>query len=346
MNFDLGMTTALAHIGSNNEVAVLSGPADHDRMGAINLVYLHRTVDADPEEWVLRTDVIADGWQSGWEEVVSNVLIGGPFSVFVGLGSSAGVLIATAKRIKGALPSDAKLLQVDPAAFGDSPMSEQIGIAEEDYLQLGWCDFMGRLATRLLARHRDELYDACRAIVRREAFDDDDPGATCGRLTDLDLIGVGEVRARWLLERRQRYLPQDGLDMELIASLLLAIALIERRTETEARFFPDGVVEFTKDYRVQASLLVASGRGTRGWNSVEADLRDPAFERVRRVAGPRYALVGGVGARPAVAPPTSLVGDENDSVAAESIIDNGEGLMLRSVDELRAAPEIAEELVA
>lgn len=345
LNFDLGMVTALAQIGFDDDVAVLAGPADHDRMGATNLVYLHRNVNADFEEWVLRTDVIAQGWQQGWEEVVGGILIGGPFTIFAGLGSPAGVLIATSKKIKDALPEGATLLQVDPADPDQSPMRQQIGLDGEDYLQLGWEDFMKRLAGRLLARHRDELNDACQEIITRENLSDGDPSGVCDRLGQLDLIGVGEVRARWLLERRQRYLPQGGLDVELIASLLLAIALIERRTETTANFQPDGVVEFVKQGQVRASLLFASGRGTRGWSSVEADLSQPAFDRNRRLAGPRYALIAGVGAREVVAPPPNLVGEE-DEVAAESIISNDETLILRSVDELRADPSLAEEMVA
>jgi hypothetical protein len=346
LNFDLGMVTALAQIGSVNDVAVLTGPADHERMGATNLVYLHRSVDADYEEWVLRTDVIANGWQEGWEAAVGGLLIGGPFTVFAGLGSPAGVLIATTKKIKDTLPDEAKFLQVDPADSDDSPMREQIGVEEEDYLQLGWGDFMKRLSARLLARHRDELYDACRKVISREGFDDGDPGHICDRLSELDLIGVGEVRARWLLERRQRYLPQGNLDVELIASLLLAIAIIERRTGTTANFHPDGIVEFVKQGQVQASLLFASGRGSKGWSSVEADLSQPAFDRNRRLVEPRYALIAGVGAREVVAPPAKLVGEEDEGGEGESIIGDDETLILRSVDELRANPELAEEMIA
>ena len=55
LNFDLGMVSALTYIGSENDVTVITKPADHERMSATNLVYLHRTVDAPADEWVLRT---------------------------------------------------------------------------------------------------------------------------------------------------------------------------------------------------------------------------------------------------------------------------------------------------
>ena len=346
LNFDLGMVSALAYIGSENDVTVITKPADHGRMSATNLIYLHRTVDALADEWVLRTEAIANGWQEGWEEVIGNLALGGPVTVFAGLGSPAGVLVETSRRIKAALPDEAKLLQVDPADPERSAMRHQVGLDDEEYLRLGWNEFMSRLAERLLAGHRDELHDACRKMIEREGFDDGDPSGVCDRLTQLDLLGVGELRARWLLETRQRYLPQGAVDVELIASLMLAIALIEHRTGTSASFHDDGVVEFVKDGSLKASLLVASGRGTRGWNSIEAAIGQPAFPRSRRFAEPRYVLLGGVGAREPVAPPMKLVGEEDEAAAAESIIGGEETLILRSVDELRAQPSLAEEMVA
>lgn len=345
LNFDLGMISALTHIGSENDITVITKPTDHGRMSATNLIYLHRTVEAPPDEWVLRTEVIAEGWQEGWEEVIGNLAFGGPVTVFAGLGSPAGVLIETSRRIRAALPNEAKLLQVDSADAERSVMRHQVGMDDEEYLRLGWNEFMSRLGERLLANHRDELHDACRRMIEREGFDDGDPSGVCDRLTQLDLLGVGELRARWLLETRQRYLPHGAVDIELIASLLLAIALIERRTATSATFHDDGAVEFVKEGSLKTSLLVASGRGTRGWSSVEAAINQPTFPRNHHFAEPRYVLLDGVGLREPVAPPMKLVG-EDETAAAESIIGGEEMLILRSVDELRAQPSLAEEMVA
>ncbi len=52
LNFDLALSTALANLG-NKEVMILTGPQDHHRMGIINLVYLHRNVDAAPDDRTL-----------------------------------------------------------------------------------------------------------------------------------------------------------------------------------------------------------------------------------------------------------------------------------------------------
>ncbi len=347
LNFDLGMVSALSVVGMDNDVAVLMGPEDHDRMGTPSLVYLHRSVEAEYEAWVLRTAEIEDGWSQGWEEVVSGLLIGGPFTVFAGLGSPAGVLVATADNIKKAVPDGARLLQVDPLPSEKSTMRERLGIEDEDYLQMGWCQFMEKLGARVLARQRDELYDACKKIIDREGFDDEDPEEVCDRLVELDLLDVGYVRARWLLRNRHRYLPLGEVDIELVASLLLAIALVERRTGTTASFHADGVVEFVKEGRVQSAILVASGAGTKSWSTVEAELaRPPAFERTRRPVEPRRALLAGVGARLDVAPPPSLVGRDEEDSGGESILGDREDLIMRSVDELRTHPELLEEMIA
>lgn len=343
LNFDLGLVNALSHVGFDDDVSLLAGPRDHGRMGTTNLVYLHRDANADPEEWVLRTDAIEVGWKQGWEQVVVGLLVGGPFTVFVGLGSPAGVLVDTARRIQAALPQSAKLLQVDPSAPEDSAMRERLAISDDDYLQLGWGAFMEQLASRLHTRHCDELHDACMELIDREGLPEGDPRGVCEGMIELGLIDAGEVRARWLLERRQLYLPRRKVNMELIAWLVIAIAVIERHTDTIAHLHPDGVVEFLADGQIKGAVVLASAQGTKGWASVEADLSQPAFARSRRPIKPRCALVAGIGPRLEVAPPPSLLSDKEDP---DSIIDGGSTLILRSVDELVAQPELAKELVA
>ncbi len=181
LNFDLGMVNALTYIGSEDDVTVITKPADHGRMSGTNLIYLHRSVDAPPDDWVLRTDSIEKGWEEGWEEVVGNLALGGPATVFAGLGSPAGVLIETSRRIRVALPEEAKLLQVDPADPEHSVMRREVGLEDDEYLRLGWTAVMSRLADRVLARHRDELFDSCRETIEREGFDDGHPGGICNR---------------------------------------------------------------------------------------------------------------------------------------------------------------------
>jgi hypothetical protein len=53
LNYDLSIPNALAQLGARDEVQVLRGPEDHDQLGLVNVIFLHRNVDADPESWVL-----------------------------------------------------------------------------------------------------------------------------------------------------------------------------------------------------------------------------------------------------------------------------------------------------
>ena len=76
LNFDLGMATALTELGVDDDVAVITGPADHAQLATTNLIYLHRNVDAPYEEWILRTESLEKGWKERWQEVVTALMVG------------------------------------------------------------------------------------------------------------------------------------------------------------------------------------------------------------------------------------------------------------------------------
>ena len=91
LNFDLAMSTALAKLGSEDAVAIITGPDDIARLGNVNLVYLHRSVDAPHEEWVLRSAYLETVWEHRWEPVITSRILVAPVVVFAGLGSPAAV---------------------------------------------------------------------------------------------------------------------------------------------------------------------------------------------------------------------------------------------------------------
>ena len=62
LNFDLALTNALSRIGTEGSVRVISKPEDYINLGLSNIVYLHRNVDADPDLWVLRSEVLEKSW--------------------------------------------------------------------------------------------------------------------------------------------------------------------------------------------------------------------------------------------------------------------------------------------
>lgn len=75
LNFDLGMSAALTRLGAHDDVGVVSGPEEHHRLGTVNLIYLHRNVNANPEAWILRTSALADDWRDRWEAVIAHRVI-------------------------------------------------------------------------------------------------------------------------------------------------------------------------------------------------------------------------------------------------------------------------------
>ncbi|GIK77429.1 MAG: hypothetical protein BroJett022_11190 [Actinomycetes bacterium] len=344
LNFDLAMSAALSQVGADEAVGLIAGPEEHHRLSTVNLIYLHRNVNADPESWILRRDALDDEWRERWEEVVVQRVVAGPVTVFAGLGTPAAVLIETSRRIRAAIPEGIAVFQVDPGPAADSMFFSELGLSEDSYIQEGWCEFARELADRVVEEQTAELRDTCRELIAEEEWEDDDPEALCERLGRLGLVRIGRLRARWGLEQSP-YSPRSGVEARQIADLLLAIGVVERASGATAAFEDDGVVEFRRGDRAPTPVLLASGRGSRRWIAVEARIAQQAHRRRPRDPGPRFALVGGVsGGRPeAIAAPDSVV---RGPASAGDIIDRGTGVELVTIDELRESPELAERLAA
>ncbi len=88
---------------------------------------------------------------------------------------------------------------------------------------------MRELSERLLLEHKMELQHSCETMVATEGFEQENTEALCASLVNLGLLNSGKLRARWLLEATA-YVPHLGLELSWIANLILAIALIQRKT--------------------------------------------------------------------------------------------------------------------
>ncbi len=342
LNFDLGMSAALTQLGAT-DVSVVCGPDEHHRLGTLNVIYLHRNVNAPAEAWILRTAALDTEWRDRWEQVVVQRVVGSPVTVFAGLGTPAAVLVKTATRVRNALPDATDVYLVDPGEREQSVFFEKLALADDAYLQIGWCDFARALAERVLEEHRAELEQACRALITSESWLDDDPAELCRRVAGLGLVGLGELRARWTLDPAP-YTPRRSMNTGWLADLLLAIGVLEGAADARAVFDRDGVVELRRDDRHLASMIVASGRGTKRWLALEAEIGQHAHRVRPREQPPRFALVSGVvGERPAaVAPPANIAtGDEE-----ATIIGTIGAPELVSAEELRATPGIALRMAA
>jgi hypothetical protein len=336
LNFDLSVQQGLAQLGGT-DVAVIRGPEDHGQLAAFNFIFLHRSVEADPEKWILTTKDLEEGWKETWVEVIAARVVASAVTVFAGLGDPAGVLVETTRRIKQAVPDAANTYQVDPQEHADSEFAAGLAIKEADYIKTGWCSFMRALAARLMKMHADQIREDCKQLIESEGWDDEIPDHLTEALMQLALIGVGRMRARWLIDP-EAYLPHRGSPHNLIADLLLGIALVERQTGASARLADDGVVDFIRDGLPIGSLAIRSGRGTTRWSTLESKMHE---ERIRvRVTErrPRVALVNAIpdGRPPDVVPPGEVIGERSDG--RESIIDRGDDLVMLSIDELREDP--------
>jgi hypothetical protein len=348
LNFDLSVQRALAELGETNHVAVIRGPEDHGDIANVNFIYLHRSVEADPEDWVLRSQDLEVSWKNGWEEMMAARVMAAAAAVFAGLGSRAAVLVETTEKIRSASGGNARAFQVDPSAYGESDFAEALQITEEDYVQCGWSEFMVALSARLVLVHLDQLEQSCQQIIEREGWDDSAPKNLRERLSGLGIVDLGRLRARWLMSKAP-YAP--GLDPEgtraaFMADLLLGIGLIEKGTDGTAVFNPDGIVDFIDQAEeLVGSLAIASGRGEMRWGALEAELHQQRSREGVAARKPRCALVSNVlgSHSEEVAPPEDVSGEDP---SAESIVGTGGPLRVVSVDQLRGEPGLAEELIA
>ncbi len=150
LNFDLALSNALSQVGARGSVTIINKPEDYASLGLSNLVYLHRNVDADPDLWVLRSISLEESWSDGWEKVVTERVVSAPVTVFVGLGSSIGVLEESTLRILDKLRGIVSVYQVDPGTISESSLFKKLGLPDEVYFQMSWCEFIDRLAGRVV----------------------------------------------------------------------------------------------------------------------------------------------------------------------------------------------------
>ena len=336
LNFDLAMSTALAHVGAGDSVAEVAGPDDIPSLSMTNLVYLHRNANAPAEDWVLRTIHLNSVWTDRWEPVMAARVLVSPTIVFAGLGSPAAVLTETVGLIRGALPEDAvSIYQVDPAPFGELPFTGELGLPEEHYVQRGWCDFMDEVAQRVATEHWTRLETACRATATDMGYAPLPLEPIANACRELGLLGCGIVRARWLLQTRP-YASMRLADSRLIADVLLNILFVASHIGGNIKLREDGVVEFRDGPRLVAALGFATASGSRSLVAAEAALATQYRYSSWRGVGPqRVVITGHVAAVGAPTAPVSIVpGPEGGD-----ILESSGTVQVLSAYELRAHPD-------
>jgi|SRR5579864_4652488 len=253
LNFDLAASHALIAIGGQ-EVEIIEGP--DDMAGLSNLIYLHRNANSAPDDWVLRTEALEERWRGKWEELITQRVMAASVSVFVGLGSPAGVLTASLQKIR---KSNAKSCAyvIGRGTAAQSPFLALLGLNAESYIQSTWADFMQELSARVMEEHRAKLESACTQLANTNEWTAEDVVDICKRIAGLGILEAGFLRATWFLEK-ESYLPFKGVDVQQWADLVLALALIERITGLRGTF-SEGLLEFTVLHENLTKLCILSG---------------------------------------------------------------------------------------
>jgi len=343
LNFDLALSNALSHIGAHGDVTIVSKPEDHARLGLSNLVYLHRNVDAAADDWVLRSITLQESWRDGWERIITERVLSAPVTVFVGLGSSIGVLEESALKILDALRGIVEIYQVDPSTISESLLFRKLGLPTEAYLQMNWCEFMDKLANRVVREHRAKLEQVCRDQIQDNGWDTEDIHTLCQRITQDGLIRLGELRARWTLNKA-KYLPQRSIFLEWIADLLITVGFIERKSGSQAVIRPDGIVEFWLDNSIIGRVIVAHGRGHLRWQALEMRIRQSDqyndyghYQLVK-------AIISGVeGIESAnIAPPENIIWQGEP----DSLIPVPKRIKMYNIDRIHQEPDLITELLS
>jgi hypothetical protein len=336
LNFDLAARHALGTMNAGAEVGVVRGPADTGAVGVVNVIYLHRDVDAPPDEWILRTVQLEEAWRDGWEELITTRVMAAPVVVFAGLGTAAAVLVETIRRVRQAL-ADQVSIHVDPSEFGTSEFTEALEVQEEHYVQSGWTDFMGELAGRVVVEQLARLRRATAEFEQQHDVPAEDHGPVFEVLEGLNLLELGLTRARWLL-RHDRYRPARLIDVRLLADLVQGGSLLARELGVTFVADSEGRLQMRRDGQVLAVMVPASAGGALDWARFEAAAMGSPSLRAQTSTDPIVIVAGGVtGDRTAIAPPEDIIDEEDPENTAGGLVRP----IIIDVNHLRADPAAA-----
>jgi hypothetical protein len=335
LNFDLVALKALSDVGAINDVAIIRGPEEHANHRTHNVIFLHRSVDAPADDWILRTAQLDTAWRDGWQELVALRVVSNPINVFIGLGTPAAVLIESVAKVRARAPGGTAFYQVDVGNKEDSAYFRALNLPDANYIQMGWTQFMEELSERVLAEQILQLDRGCREALAPGELDDGDLEAIKTRISAGGLLALGRARAQWMM-KRSTYHPFLEPELPFLASVLIAIRTIEKHTHSLAEFRDSAVVEFREGAKICASAAFVVAMGQR-WLALE-----PRIHQLRQRWGAQNTLranifvCGAVGERPSyVTVPERLVPASD----ADNIVEPA-GFDVFDIEELRADPAL------
>jgi hypothetical protein len=325
LNYDLALQTALAEHGAPAAVSICAGPEDHAKTSGRALIYLHRSVEAPEDRWIIRQSDLDGAWRDAWEGVVAAGNLAAPATLFAGLGSPAAVLTETVGRLAAATSS--AYYYADPRP--DNAFLAALRPHLRAVLQLGWCDLMQKLSERVAREQLLAVRSAAIAHANELALTAS--AEVCVQILDgIDLVSLGRLRAQWLLGDKRYLADAGGTEQKCFADLLLGLAELAGMLTAECGVDADGLVTLRAGERV-VTIQCAHGGGTRPWGAVDARLR--ARDRGWGASNPRNVLVAGLSSQP-----DPLVGDLIRGETADDLIRGAEERVPLSLSELRSGP--------
>jgi hypothetical protein len=314
LNFDLAPQNAAVELGET--VTVIDRPNVLIPMTK-TVVHLHGNVNSGNDDWVLRSEVINNDWKSRWQEVVDRQILAAPNVLFVGLGSAAPVLSETVAMIAAAAGQQKAFYQADVGDYAHNDFAGQLNITADRYIRGSWCEVMHLVAGHLAEEQAHTLAKNGATILRDNGASDEELTAfreIANRLSGVTLLALGRFRANAQLNLISRYLPRTQQDEEWTALPLKALAGISAETGLTATPASTGIWHLKSGSRLQAQVLIVSGRGTRKMSALETSIRSLSRAITEEIGiGPDIVLVGSV--IPDVLP---------ESVSAPSDIVDGE----------------------
>jgi hypothetical protein len=295
LNFDLAPQNAAVELGET--VTIIDRPDTPIPMTK-TVVHLHGSVNSPNDDWVLRTEVINNEWKARWQEVVARQILAAPNVLFVGLGSAAPVLSETVTMIAAAVGQQKAFYQADIGEHARNDFAQKLNVPEDRYIRGSWCEVMSRLATHLAEEQAHTLTTNGIAILKANGASDEELTAfreIARRLSGVTLLALGRFRANAQLDLASRYLPRTQQDEEWTAIALKALGGISAETGLTAMPAPTGMWHLKNGNRLQAQVLIVTGRGTHRMSALEAAIR--SLSRAMREEtgmGPDIVLVGSV----------------------------------------------------
>lgn len=345
LNFDLAMENALTQLGAR-DVQTIACPENVPHFAAHNVVYLHRNVEeVNREKWVLRTSALASEWRQGWEDMMARAVLMSPVVVFVGLGSPAAVLIETTQRIKQCIEA-LHVYQVDPSPAANNAFFQALALPESAFVQLGWNEFMEQLGNRVAAEQIDALRVVCASECQAENFVVRDVEIVIERFRSMGLVEMGRIRAAWLsLADTEFYAVPSESYTSLMAHAVVAVSTVSQEISAQNLWIRSEIVVFREaSGNVLTCAMMASGRGTRGWIAIEAEVHRRRAALPRQDPQPRFAIIVGAAGRQLnemVAPPDIVV----DLRPAGDILGDETSFALIDAHTLSISPERLREVL-